>query len=146
MAQRGSVDGHLVLASPGDGPKLRWARHGYRQDGYLGTDLPAGTRRLRSSYPGPRLGECRRPNGDCLDAADKGADDKEIEGDKDLDKKEGDDDEALARGKKIIEEQEKVESFNLGVAGYMLKPVDYLQFVEVVRAIDLYWTLSELPG
>lgn len=44
------------------------------------------------------------------------------------------------------EEQDKVESFNLGVAGYMLKPVDYLQFVEVVRAIDLYWTLSELPG
>jgi CheY-like chemotaxis protein len=43
------------------------------------------------------------------------------------------------------EEQDKVESFNLGVAGYMLKPVDYLQFVEVVRAIDLYWTLSELP-
>jgi CheY-like chemotaxis protein len=44
------------------------------------------------------------------------------------------------------EEQDKIESFNLGVAGYMLKPVDYLQFVEVVRAIDLYWTLSELPG
>ena len=44
------------------------------------------------------------------------------------------------------EEQDKVESFNLGVAGYMLKPVDYLQFVEVVRTIDLYWTLSELPG
>jgi CheY-like chemotaxis protein len=44
------------------------------------------------------------------------------------------------------EEQDKIESFNLGVAGYMLKPVDYLQFVEVVRTIDLYWTLSELPG
>ncbi len=43
------------------------------------------------------------------------------------------------------EEQDKVDSFNLGVAGYMIKPVDYLQFVEVVRTIDLYWTLSELP-
>lgn len=43
------------------------------------------------------------------------------------------------------EEQDKVESFNLGVAGYMLKPVDYQKFVEVVRTIDLYWTLSELP-
>jgi len=43
------------------------------------------------------------------------------------------------------EEQDRVESFDLGVAGYMLKPVDYQQFVEIVRAIDLYWTLSELP-
>jgi len=43
------------------------------------------------------------------------------------------------------DEQDRVESFDLGVAGYMVKPVDYLQFVEVVRAIDLYWTLSELP-
>jgi CheY-like chemotaxis protein len=44
------------------------------------------------------------------------------------------------------EEQDKVDSFNLGVAGYMIKPADYLQFVEVVRAIDLYWTISEIPG
>ncbi|HEY89569.1 MAG TPA: response regulator [Thermoflexia bacterium] len=43
------------------------------------------------------------------------------------------------------EEQDKVASFNLGVAGYMIKPVDYRQFVEMVRVIDLYWTLSELP-
>lgn len=44
------------------------------------------------------------------------------------------------------DEQDKVESFNLGVAGYMIKPVDYMQFVEVIRTIDLYWTLSELPN
>lgn len=44
------------------------------------------------------------------------------------------------------EEQDKVESFNLGVAGYMIKPVDYMQFVEVVKTINLYWTLSELPS
>ncbi|MBC8508542.1 MAG: response regulator [Chloroflexi bacterium] len=43
------------------------------------------------------------------------------------------------------EEQDRVQSFKLGVAGYMLKPVDYRQFVDVVRTIDLYWTLSELP-
>jgi CheY-like chemotaxis protein len=42
-------------------------------------------------------------------------------------------------------EQDKVETFNLGVAGYMIKPVDYLQFVETVKTIHLYWTLSELP-
>ena len=43
------------------------------------------------------------------------------------------------------QEQDKVDSFNLGVAGYMIKPVDYQQFVNVVRTIDIYWTLSELP-
>lgn len=43
------------------------------------------------------------------------------------------------------DERDRVESFNLGIAGYMLKPVDYVQFVEVVKTIDLYWTLSELP-
>ena len=44
------------------------------------------------------------------------------------------------------EEQDKVNSFDLGVAGYMIKPVDYQQFVEVMKTIDLYWTLSELPA
>ena len=43
------------------------------------------------------------------------------------------------------EEQDKVGTFNLGVAGYMVKPVDYRQFLEVIRTINLYWTLSELP-
>ena len=43
------------------------------------------------------------------------------------------------------EEQDKVDSFDFGVAGYMIKPVDYQKFVEVVKTIDLYWTLSELP-
>lgn len=42
-------------------------------------------------------------------------------------------------------EQDRVESFNLGVAGYMVKPVDYQQFVNVVKTINLYWTLSEFP-
>lgn len=44
------------------------------------------------------------------------------------------------------DEQDKIESFNLGVAGYMVKPVGYQQFVTVVKTIDLYWTLSELPN
>ncbi len=43
------------------------------------------------------------------------------------------------------EQQDKVASFDLGVAGYIRKPVDYKQFVEAVRSIDAYWTLSELP-
>jgi CheY-like chemotaxis protein len=43
------------------------------------------------------------------------------------------------------EDQDRIESFNFGVAGYMIKPVDYRQFVEVIKTINLYWTLSELP-
>jgi CheY-like chemotaxis protein len=43
------------------------------------------------------------------------------------------------------DEQDRVNTFDLGVAGYMIKPVDYIQFVDVVKAINLYWTLSELP-
>jgi CheY-like chemotaxis protein len=43
------------------------------------------------------------------------------------------------------EQQDKVNSFDLGVAGYMAKPVDYRQFVEVMRSINSYWTISEMP-
>jgi len=43
------------------------------------------------------------------------------------------------------EEQDKIDSYNLGVSGYMLKPVEYPEFVDVVRTINLYWTLSESP-
>jgi len=44
------------------------------------------------------------------------------------------------------EQKDKVESFELGVAGYMRKPVDYQQFVEIIRTIDAYWTISESPA
>jgi CheY-like chemotaxis protein len=43
------------------------------------------------------------------------------------------------------EEKDIVESYKLGVSGYMVKPVDYMKFVNVIREINLYWTLSELP-
>jgi CheY-like chemotaxis protein len=38
------------------------------------------------------------------------------------------------------------KGFDLGAAGYVLKPVDYRQFVESMRAVDRYWSLSKLPG
>jgi len=44
------------------------------------------------------------------------------------------------------EEQDVTESFNLSVAGYMVKSVDYKKLTETIRTIDLYWTLSELPN
>ncbi|WP_254772760.1 hypothetical protein [Nitrosospira multiformis] len=43
------------------------------------------------------------------------------------------------------EQQDKLSSFNFGVAGYIAKPVNYRQFVEVLRSIDAYWTISEMP-
>ncbi len=44
------------------------------------------------------------------------------------------------------EDNDKIESFKLGVAGYMVKPIDYVRFVDVIKTIRRYWTLSELPG
>jgi len=41
------------------------------------------------------------------------------------------------------EEEDRVRSFDLSVSGYMIKPVDYSQFVETMRTINMYWLLSE---
>ncbi len=43
------------------------------------------------------------------------------------------------------EQKDVRESYRLGAAGYMAKPVDYLQFVELVKTIDSYWSLCEQP-
>lgn len=43
------------------------------------------------------------------------------------------------------EQEDKLRSFDLGAAGYMPKSLDYRRFVEVMRSIDTYWTMSELP-
>jgi len=42
-------------------------------------------------------------------------------------------------------ENEKIESFSLSVAGYMSKSVDYKEFLETIKAINMYWTLSRVP-
>ena len=44
------------------------------------------------------------------------------------------------------EGQDVFDSFELGAAGYMVKPVDYRKFVEVMGTVMLYWNSSELPG
>jgi len=43
------------------------------------------------------------------------------------------------------DEQDIIETFNLSVGGYIIKPIDYTKFVEAMRTISMYWTLSELP-
>lgn len=43
-------------------------------------------------------------------------------------------------------ERDIIESFELNVAGYLVKPADYKKFVETIRTINLYWNLSKLPN
>jgi CheY-like chemotaxis protein len=43
------------------------------------------------------------------------------------------------------EECDISESFKHNVGGYIVKPVEYKKFVEAIKTVDLYWTLSELP-
>jgi CheY-like chemotaxis protein len=44
------------------------------------------------------------------------------------------------------DDQDRIQTFQFNVAGFIVKPVDYKKFVEAMRIIDLYWTLSELPN
>jgi CheY-like chemotaxis protein len=45
------------------------------------------------------------------------------------------------------EEQDVVESYNLGVNAYVVKPVAFDKFVEVVKQIGLFWVLTnEVPA
>lgn len=43
------------------------------------------------------------------------------------------------------EDKDKVEAYNLNVAGYIIKPVTFNKFVEVMATLNQYWTLNELP-
>lgn len=43
------------------------------------------------------------------------------------------------------EERDIVESYNLGVNSYIIKPVDFKQFTEVVGQLGLYWLLLNEP-
>ncbi|HWR06380.1 response regulator [Sporomusa sp.] len=43
------------------------------------------------------------------------------------------------------EECDVVAAYQLNVAGYIIKPVSFDQFVETMAALDHYWTLSEMP-
>lgn len=43
------------------------------------------------------------------------------------------------------DERDKVEAYQLNVAGYIVKPVTFLAFVEAMAALNAYWSLNELP-
>ena len=45
------------------------------------------------------------------------------------------------------EERDLNDSYNLGVNSYVVKPVDFSQFIESVRQLGLYWIeLNQLPS
>ena len=43
------------------------------------------------------------------------------------------------------DERDKVDAYDLNVAGYLLKPVTFSNFCEVMAALNRYWALVELP-
>ena len=43
------------------------------------------------------------------------------------------------------QERDRVEAYDLNVAGYLLKPVTFSNFAEVMTALNRYWTLCEIP-
>lgn len=44
------------------------------------------------------------------------------------------------------EDNDKVDAYNLNVAGYILKPLSMESFVAAVSTLKNYWTLCEYPG
>jgi len=45
------------------------------------------------------------------------------------------------------EEQDMLRSYDLGANSYVLKPVDFVQFMEAARQLGLYWlVLNEVPN
>ena len=43
------------------------------------------------------------------------------------------------------DDKDRVEAYNLNVAGYILKPVTLQNFITTMATLNKYWTLNELP-
>jgi CheY-like chemotaxis protein len=43
------------------------------------------------------------------------------------------------------DERDKVEAFKLNVAGYLRKPVEFGDFIDLTSTLHKYWTLVEMP-
>jgi CheY-like chemotaxis protein len=43
------------------------------------------------------------------------------------------------------QETDRIKAYNFNVAGYILKPVTFINFAEVMAALNRYWTLCEIP-
>jgi hypothetical protein len=43
------------------------------------------------------------------------------------------------------QDRDRVEAYHFNVAGYILKPVTFANFTEVMMMLNRYWSLSEMP-
>jgi CheY-like chemotaxis protein len=43
------------------------------------------------------------------------------------------------------EDRDRVDAYQLNVAGYLIKPVTFHAFAEVMATLNKYWTLMEMP-
>jgi CheY-like chemotaxis protein len=43
------------------------------------------------------------------------------------------------------EDRDRIHAYELNVAGYILKPVTFVSFVESMTMLNKYWTLMEFP-
>jgi DNA-binding response OmpR family regulator len=43
------------------------------------------------------------------------------------------------------DDSERVESYRLGANSYIVKPIDYENFVSTAAEIGLYWTSQNMP-
>ena len=43
------------------------------------------------------------------------------------------------------DDRDKVDAYNLNVAGYLVKPVTFVNFCDLMATLNKYWTLVELP-
>lgn len=42
-------------------------------------------------------------------------------------------------------EQDKIDAYNLNVAGYIVKPLELTDFIETVSSLSHYWSLLKFP-
>jgi CheY-like chemotaxis protein len=43
------------------------------------------------------------------------------------------------------QDKDRVEAYNLNVAGYILKPVTFSNFSEIMLTLNKYWAICEMP-
>ena len=43
------------------------------------------------------------------------------------------------------DERDRIEAYKLNVAGYIVKPVTFLNFMEAMATLNKYWELVEMP-
>jgi CheY-like chemotaxis protein len=43
------------------------------------------------------------------------------------------------------EDKDRIDSYRLGANSYIRQPVDFAQFIEAIRQLDLYWLILNVP-